>query len=809
MVNLPLNLPAGQTTFDVPSSSETLAIRGTLSSSGGGGIDKTGNGTLALYSGVIHSLPGTINVNSGTLQADASAAGANVTVNSGGRLSGVGAVSNVTANSDGALSPGSPASSIGTLTVGSLSLASGSTFAMQIGRDGINPISDRVVASGPVTLAGALSLSGSSLQFTGDQVTIIQNNGAAAVSGTFSGLPEGATLNPGFGNFQISYHGGDGNDVTLTAVGIFEGTVFNDLNHNGGRDSGEPALAGWTIQKYVYNGPLEETTTSDSNGYYRFVVDGRMFSACEALPAGWLLTTPGCYNFMFSGPGTMAGDFGNVRYTNLALVKSGPTSAQAGDVVVYQLNVSNNGPNPAAGVQVVDTLPANFSFTDSSLPAAWSCASGAGNTITCTRTGSLPIGSETLTLNVLAGYITSGAAVNSAVVSASTYDNSPTNDTSAITTTVDNDVDMAISKTTSTGLVLAGGEIHDLLTAHNNGTTTAYGVSVLDTMDPLTTFVAINGGGSTCSAPAMGANGPVSCTVGAVQPSGSATIELIVKVSDEAPAGSVISDTASVTTNNPDTDPGNDSAPLSLAVETRANLSASLSGQTMVLAGDQMDYQIVAGNLGPSGAANAIVTGTLPAEVTFIGASGEGWTCDSPDSQRRVVCRRLVMATGMQQIALKRSRLNSNVAQGSTLVNTVQIGSDTVDPAGENNSGSWTTQVGNMADLSVELSANPNPAVLAGDDLTYTIVVKNLGWSDAFNPQITDFLPSPLGFKSLAQPAGWNCTQPAVGESGSIQCSKTSPMTGGSQRHLYADRRRSGRPVGWRRPLVDSYCYVD
>lgn len=52
----------------------------------------------------------------------------------------------------------------------------------------------------------------------GDQFTIINDLGKAAIQGTFKGLPEGATFKVGNGTFKISYKGGTGNDVVLTAM---------------------------------------------------------------------------------------------------------------------------------------------------------------------------------------------------------------------------------------------------------------------------------------------------------------------------------------------------------------------------------------------------------------------------------------------------------------------------------------------------------------------------------------------------------------------------------------------------------------
>src|SRR5262249_42318131 len=53
---------------------------------------------------------------------------------------------------------------------------------------------------------------------SGHHFTIIDNGGFSPVSGTFSGLPEGALIAVGPRIFSISYQGGDGNDVVLTRL---------------------------------------------------------------------------------------------------------------------------------------------------------------------------------------------------------------------------------------------------------------------------------------------------------------------------------------------------------------------------------------------------------------------------------------------------------------------------------------------------------------------------------------------------------------------------------------------------------------
>jgi len=46
----------------------------------------------------------------------------------------------------------------------------------------------------------------------------------------------------------------------------------------------------------------------------------------------------------------------------LAISKSGPAQVTAGEIALYQINVSNNGPSDAQTVVITDSLPANTSF---------------------------------------------------------------------------------------------------------------------------------------------------------------------------------------------------------------------------------------------------------------------------------------------------------------------------------------------------------------------------------------------------------------------------------------------------------------
>jgi hypothetical protein len=48
--------------------------------------------------------------------------------------------------------------------------------------------------------------------------TTISNTSGEPISGTFANLPDGSTFTASGNNYQVSYEGGDGNDLTLTVV---------------------------------------------------------------------------------------------------------------------------------------------------------------------------------------------------------------------------------------------------------------------------------------------------------------------------------------------------------------------------------------------------------------------------------------------------------------------------------------------------------------------------------------------------------------------------------------------------------------
>ncbi|WP_435636042.1 Ig-like domain-containing protein [Pseudomonas solani] len=190
-------------------------LSGTIS--GTGSLIKAGASNLTLSGSNTNS--GTTTVSAGTLVVDGSTASA-TTVANGATLAGSGTLGgDVVVQSGGTLSPGGAGVAILTVN-GNLTLASGSTLALDINGTTAGTGYDRVVVNGTVDVSGAaLAVTHGYAAGSGDSYTVIVNDAADAVAGTFSGVSEGGTFNAAGNGTQLttSYIGGSGNDLSLTA----------------------------------------------------------------------------------------------------------------------------------------------------------------------------------------------------------------------------------------------------------------------------------------------------------------------------------------------------------------------------------------------------------------------------------------------------------------------------------------------------------------------------------------------------------------------------------------------------------------
>ncbi len=232
---------------------------------------------------------------------------------------------------------------------------------------------------------------------------------------------------------------------------------------------------------------------------------------------------------------------------DITVDKTAPANVDAGTDFDYSITVTNNGPSAADNVTLSDALPGEVSFV-SVAPAGPTCTENAG-TIDCDF-GTLASGAGEIVTVTVTAQDEPASFDNTAVVATTTPESDTTNNDDPAPVTIDPLVDVAVAKTAP--LTAAGGENFDYsITVTNNGPSTALNVQLSDPLPAGTSFVSVAPGSPTCAEAA----GTVTCDLGALTP---VDVEVItVTVTAPLVAGDIVN-TATVTTDSPDTDPDND-----------------------------------------------------------------------------------------------------------------------------------------------------------------------------------------------------------------------------------------------------------
>ncbi len=180
-------------------------------------MTKTGEYPLTINSTISGS--GGVTVSNGNYVAEGDNAVA-ITIATGGTLRGTGTVGDVTVNSGGTVAPGlSP----GCLSTGNIAYTAGSAYVVEIEGATVCTEYDQTQVTGTVDLGNATLTIQKLASYTPADATlftIISNDGSDVVTGTFNGLAEGATTTVDGVVYTVSYVGGDGNDVVLSATAV-------------------------------------------------------------------------------------------------------------------------------------------------------------------------------------------------------------------------------------------------------------------------------------------------------------------------------------------------------------------------------------------------------------------------------------------------------------------------------------------------------------------------------------------------------------------------------------------------------------
>ncbi|HKV78413.1 MAG TPA: C25 family cysteine peptidase [Candidatus Sulfotelmatobacter sp.] len=447
--------------------------------------------------------------------------------------------------------------------------------------------------------------------------------------------------------------------------------------------------------------------------------------------------------------GTTAG--GELTVTNSA----SPNPVQATNNITYTQLVTNTGTAAATTATFTENTPANTTFVSITPPAGWTC-SGFPPTCTNPSVGAGTSGTFRVVYTVNSGTASGTVITDTAIVNAANQAFGANSATATDIVATGTQADLALTTTATPSAVFAGNNITYTQTITNNGPAASSAVVFTEATPTNTTFQSISPpAGWTCTTPAVGSSGTITCNDSSLASTDSANLVIVLNVPSTV-AASTITANSSVTATTTDPTSANNSTTVVTDVGVSCDLAVTNSGTNAVQVGNNITYTQIITNNGPSSCSTGTLNEATPANTTFVSvgvvnSGGATWSCPNTAP---VACTAATVPPGSSATVTAIYKATG----GTSITDTVNVATTSHDSSLSNNSATFVTDIatGAQADLVFTQSASPNP-VNAGSIITYTQVVTNGGPNTAAAPVVSETLPANTTFGTLNAP-GWNCT---------------------------------------------------
>ena len=440
-----------------------------------------------------------------------------------------------------------------------------------------------------------------------------------AFNGSTFGQDGGVSISSNFAERNAiranSIHSNVGLGIDLGANGLPEPNdpLDPDLGPNLLQNYPDITLSKAGAGRLLVQGSLSSTPSTD------FEID--IFSSTAADPSGFgegrnfigtiLVTTDatgfGFFNNTLNAPFTTAGQFVTATATDpngntsefsaalsiqagtvvdLAITKSDtPDPATRDNPLEYTLTIVNNGPSAATDVIVTDFLPAGVQFVSVDAGPTGNASQAGGNVIANYPT--IGVG-EAVTVVIIVTPTTTGVITNRATVSSSDIDADPTNNSAISTTEVNIPIDLSVTASADPTPALAASQLSYFFLVYNNGPGQATGTTLNVQFSNDVSILAISTGQGTFQQ----IGNRVVASIGTL----AADIPSAVRIVVETGLLPTTSVTATVSANEIDTVPANNTVTLDTAVLPAADLSIlAVNPPSVVLSGSplNLEYQII------------------------------------------------------------------------------------------------------------------------------------------------------------------------------------------------------------------------
>lgn len=459
----------------------------------------------------------------------------------------------------------------------------------------------------------------------------------------------------------------------------------------------------------------------------------------------------------------------------------------AGTEVTYTFTVTNDGPSVADAV-VTEVWPAGLTGVSIS-GEGWTCDGS-----TC-EFDAHPVGQSTLTVTALIDQAaTPGSTLTNVAELAWTDGRGSHEDDDPADVTVTTLADLGLVKTAvdadgdEVTQAAAGGIARFRIDVTNHGPSTAAApITVVDTLPEGLTFVGLadtthwsaTAGEVTADGQEVSivlGEGDLSLAAGATAPE----LVLIVQVDaglpvtdpPQTPALVNVAEVSSATDEpDPDPNPNEDDAPLSIVHSADLGVVKTHAGTATI--GEDLDFDIVVTNHGPSPAHDVTVTETLPAGLLYVGFDGgenDSWSqIGEPVADEEGVTTIEFALDGTVEPGDVAPALvltaTVTAAAHPEVTNVVVVDSSQPDPNPDNDRAEDPVPVSPDADLTLfkeTLTETPH----AGRELTWRITPTNLGPAPSVSTEadpvtITDTLPDGVSDVTVDAGSDWTAAASA------------------------------------------------
>ena len=306
--------------------------------------------------------------------------------------------------------------------------------------------------------------------------------------------------------------------------------------------------------------------------------------------------------------------------------------------------------------------------------------------------------------------------------------------------------ELVVAKTgPATGTV--GSNYNYTLSVSNTGVAPTSGVvTVTDVLPSGLSFVSGSGNGWSCTASGQ----TVTCTTSSsVLPANTASIINLTVTPTQT--GS-FDNTASVAGGGDNTPSISNVVTTVVSNPTTPNLVISKAGPSTGTVGVNFDYTLTVNNTGTAATNGGLVTVTdiIPTGLTFVSATGTGWTCSASGQTVSCTTNNMILVNGSSNIIL-----TVNPSSTGTVNNTANVvggGDNTSSPS---NLVATTINAAPTPNLTL-VKTGPNTATV-GTNFAYSLTVNNTGTAATSGVvTVTDILPAGLSFVS-GTGTGWSC----------------------------------------------------